>query len=155
MGRLRGHEVSTLPASDEAAAPPAIAQILDEGATGPLGFVHPRTTDLSLSSATIRPEQRREHAPVRDCQLGEKDAGLVPLKRAQLRVRRMERTAARLLQGHNSLSGNELPGRGLSQFGGGSDETRAFPLLDWGARARPQADGRRQNRAHLEEKFYA
>jgi hypothetical protein len=66
---------------------------------------------------------------VRDCQLGEKDAGLVPLKRAQLRVRRMERTAARLLQGHNSLSGNELPGRGLSQFGGGSDETRSFPLL--------------------------
>jgi hypothetical protein len=124
MARLRGHEVSTLPAIDEAAAPLAIAQILDKGATVPLKSVHPWTADLNMSSVTIRPEQRREHAPARDCQLGEKDAGLVPLKRAQVLARRMERMAARLLQGHNSLSSDELPGRGLSQFGGCSEEMR-------------------------------
>jgi hypothetical protein len=73
-----GHEVSTLPAIDEAAAPPAIAQILDEGATTePLGFVNPQTADLSTSSVTIRPAQRREHVQAGGRQLSEKDAGLV------------------------------------------------------------------------------
>jgi hypothetical protein len=102
-GRLRGADVSTLPAIDEAAPPPAIAQILDEGATWPPGFVHPQTAGLSASSVTTLPEQRREHAQARGRQLSEKDAGLVaesrmglvlPSNRAQVLVRRLERTAA-------------------------------------------------------------
>ena len=69
--------MSTLPAIDKAAAPPAIVQILDEGAIGSLGFVHPQTVGLSASSVTTLPEQRQEHARVRSRQLSEKDAGLV------------------------------------------------------------------------------
>ena len=136
-----GHDVSTLPGIDEAAAPPAIAQILDEGAPGPLGFVHPQTADLSASSVTILPEQRREHAQASGRQLSEKDASLVakswmgrvvPSKRAQVLVHRLERTA-RLFQGHDSLSSGELPGRGLPQLGGGSEEIRSFPTAQIGA----------------------
>jgi hypothetical protein len=48
--------VSTLPAIDKAAAPQAIAQILDDGATRLPGVVHPQTADQSLS-VTILPEQ--------------------------------------------------------------------------------------------------
>ncbi len=130
------HDVSTLPAIDEAAAPPAIAQILDEGAPGPLGFVHPQTADLSASSVTILREQRREHAQASGRQLNEKDAGLVakswmgPVvlsKRAQVLVHRLERTAAQFHQGHDSLSSGELPRWGLPQLGGGSEEIRSFP----------------------------
>jgi hypothetical protein len=119
-GGLRGADVSTLPAIEEAAAPPAIAQITDEGATGPRGFVHPHTAYPSASSVTILPEQRREHAQARGRQLSEKDSGLVaeswmglvvPSNRAQVLVRRLDRTAARLLQGHDSLSSGELPGQ--------------------------------------------
>ena len=125
--------MSTLPAIDEAAAPPAIAQIMGEGATGPLGFVHPHTAYPSASSVTILSEQRREPAQARGRQLSEKDAGLVaeswmglvvPSNRAQVLVRRLDRTAARLLQGHDSLSSGELPGRRLPQLGGGSEEIR-------------------------------
>jgi hypothetical protein len=125
--------VSTLPAIDEAAAPPAIAQITDEEATGPLGSVHPQTAGPSASSVTILPEQRREHAQARGRQLSEKDAGLVaeswmgrivPSKRAQVLVRRQDRTASRLLHGYDSLSSRELPGPGLPQLGGGSEEIR-------------------------------
>jgi hypothetical protein len=128
--------VSTLPAIDKAAAPPAIVQILDEGAIGSLGFVHPQTTGLSASSVTTLPEQRQEQAQVHGRQLSEKDAGLVaeswiglilPSNRAQVLVRRLERMAARLLQGHGSLSSDELPGRGLRHLGGGSEEIRFSP----------------------------
>jgi hypothetical protein len=134
--------VSTLPAIDEAATPPAIAQILDEGAPGPLGFVHPQAADLSASSVTILREQRREHAQESGRQLSEKDAGLVakswmgrvvPSKRAQVLVHRLERTAAQLLQGHDSLSSGELPGRELPRLGGGSEEIRFFPTVQIGA----------------------
>ena len=145
-GRLRGADVSTLPAIDEAAAPPAIAQITDEGATGPLGSVHPQTAGPSASSVTILPEQRREHARARGRQLSEKDSGLVaeswmglvvPSNRAQVLVRRLDRTAARLLQGHDSLSSGELPGRRLPQLGGGSEEIRFFPTAQIVAYERP------------------
>jgi hypothetical protein len=138
--------VSTLPAIDEAAAPPAIAQITDEGATGPLGSVHPQTAGPSASSVTILPEQSREHAQARGRQLSEKDAGLVaeswmgrivPSKRAQVLVRRQDRTAARLLHVHDSLSSGELPGRGLPQFGGGSEEIRFFPTAQIGRTSGP------------------
>jgi len=71
-GGLRGADVSTLPAIEEAAA-----QITDEGATGPLGFVHPHTAYPSASSVTILSEQRREPAQARGRQLSEKDSGLV------------------------------------------------------------------------------
>lgn len=137
--------MSTLPAIEEAAAPPAIAQITDEGATWPLGFVHPQTAGLSASSVTTLPEQRQEHAQVRGRQLSEKDAGLVaeswmglvlPSNRAHVLVRRLERMAARRLQGHGSLSSGELPGQRLPQLGGGSEEVRFFPhRSDWGVRA--------------------
>jgi len=138
--------VSTLPAIDEAAAPPAIAQILDEEATGPLGFVHPQTADLSASSVTILREKRQEHAQASGRQLSDKYTGLVakswmgrvvPSKRAQVLAHRLERTAARLFQGHDSLSSGELPGRGLPQFGGGSEEIRFFPTAQIVAYERP------------------
>jgi hypothetical protein len=134
--------VSTLPAIDETVAPPAIAQTLNEGATGPVVFVHPKTADLSASSVTILVEQRREHAQASCHQLSEKDAGLVaeswmgrvvPSKRAQVLVHRLERRAARLLQGHDSLSSGELPGRGLPRLGGGSEAIRFFPTAQIGA----------------------
>ena len=129
--------MSTLPAIDKAAAPPAIVQILDEGAIGSPGCVYPQTAGLSASSVTTLPEQRRKHAQVHGRQLSEKDAGLVaeswmglvlPSNRAQVLVRRLERMAARLLQGHGSLSSGELPGRGLPQLGGGSQEVRFFAI---------------------------
>jgi hypothetical protein len=125
--------VSTRPAIDEAAAPPAIAQIPDEGATGPLGFVHPQTADLSASSVTILSEQRREPAQARGHVAKSWMGRVVRSKRAQVLVRRLERTAARLLQGHDSLSSGELPRRGLPQSGGGSEEIRSFPTAQIGA----------------------
>ncbi len=140
-GGLRGADVSTLPAIEEAAA-----QITDEGATGPLGFVHPHTAYPSASSVTILSEQRREPAQARGRQLSEKDSGLVaeswmglvvPSNRAQVLVRRLDRTAARLLQGHDSLSSGELPGRRLPQLGGGSEEIRFFPTAQIVAYERP------------------
>jgi hypothetical protein len=99
--------VSTLPAIDEAAAPPAIAQIMGGGATGPLGFVHPHTGNLSASSVTVLLEQRRERTQARDRQLSEKDTGpvaeswmglVLPSNRARVLLRRLDRTARRLLR---------------------------------------------------------
>ena len=142
--------MSTLPAIDEAAAPPATAQIMGEGATGPLGFVHPHTADLSASSVTILPEPGQERAQARGRQLSEKDAGLVaeswmrlvvPSNRAQVLVRRLDRTAPRLLHGHDSLSSGELPGPRLPQLGGGSQEVRFFPIAQIGAYERENQRG--------------
>ncbi len=134
--------MSTLPAIDEAAAPPAIAQILDEEATGLLGFVHPQTADLSASSVTILPDQRREHAQARGCKLSDEDAGIVaeswmgrvvPSKRAQVLVHRLDRTAARLHKDMIPYRSGELPGRRLPQLGGRSEEIRFFPTAQIGA----------------------
>ncbi len=133
--------MSTLPAIDEVAAPPAIAQITDEGATWPPGCVHPQTAGLSASSVTTLPEQRREHAQVRGRQLSEKNAGLVAeswmglvpsSNRAQVLVRRLQRTVARLLQGHDSFSSREIRGRGFPQLGGGSEAVRLFAIAQIG-----------------------
>ena len=68
--------------------------------------------------------------------------GLVlPSNRAQVLVRRLERMAARLLQGHGSLSSGELPGRGLSQLVGGSEEIRFSPIAQIGAYERENQRG--------------
>ena len=123
--------MSTLPAIDEA-APPAITQILDEGATGSLGFVHPETADLSSSSVTILSEQRREHAQARG-HVAESWMGPVVLsKRRQALVHRLKRTAARPPKDMIPYRVAKLPGPGLPRLGGGSEEIRSFRIAQIG-----------------------
>jgi len=167
--------VSTLPAIDEAAAPPAIAQITDEGATGPLGFVPPHTAVLSVFRGDTARAAPGARASTR-LSAQRKDAGLVaeswmglvvPSNRAQVLVQRLDRTAARLLQGHDSLSSGELPGRRLPQLGGGGKNRQAedrvadCDIMSGKINAgleevlHSKIDDRRQNRAHREEELYA
>ena len=166
--------MSTLPAIDEAAAPSAIAQITDEGSTGPLGFVHPHTAVLSVfrgDTARAAPGARAstrlstQRKGCRSCGRVSDGAGCA-VEPAQVLVRRLDRTAARLLHGHDFLSSGELPGRRLPQLGGGGKNRQAedrvadSDIMSGKINAveevlHSKIDDRRQNRAHREEKLYA